>query len=86
HAHISFKEKYEKLRKITSAEKGTAIAEIGIIPDADSLKSDKIPWLWYMTWSKVFALTQEFNSFDALRKLYNTNYAITSEKIKNEKN
>lgn len=35
-----------------------------------------------MTWSKDFCLTENFNSFDALRKLYNSENAITLEDIK----
>lgn len=83
HIHTSFSEKYNQLKAITKADKGTAIAESGIIPDGDALKADKIPWLWYMTWSNDFALTENFNSFEALRKLYQSDYAITLEKLKN---
>lgn len=81
HKHSSFNEKYEELIKITKAHKGAGIAETGIIPDGEALKQDRTPWLWYMTWSKVFCLTENFNSFEALRKLYNCENAITLDKL-----
>ncbi|MCQ2575896.1 MAG: glycoside hydrolase family 26 protein [Treponema sp.] len=81
HKHESFNDRYLELRAMTKAEKGFAIAETGIIPDGDAVKKDKTPWLWYMTWSKDFCLTENFNSFDALRKLYNCDNAITLDKL-----
>ena len=81
HAHGAFREKYDELRAITPMEKGLAIAETGIIPDADALIQEKAAWLWYMTWSGGFALTEEHNSFDALRRLYHHDYAITLDKL-----
>lgn len=81
YAYGDFKENYEGLIKITDAKKGTAIAETGIIPDADSLMASETPWLWYMTWSGVFTLTEEFNEFEALKRLYNHEYAVTLDKL-----
>lgn len=85
HSHGSFKDKLDELKNITSLNKGTALAETGIIPDPDALKKDKADWLWYMTWSKEFTLTEDNNSFDALRKLYNSDYVITLDNLKDFK-
>lgn len=85
HAHGAFGEKYNTLTAITSACKGAAIAETGIIPDADALIREQIPWLWYMTWSGGFTLTEEQNAFDALRKLYHHAYAITLDNLPTRK-
>ncbi len=81
HAHGAFRDRYDELRTLTPADKGAAIAETGIIPDADALMAEKAPWLWYMTWSNDFALTENFNGFDALRRLYHHDYAITLDKL-----
>lgn len=81
HAHGSFREKYEKLMKLTHADKGAALAETGVIPDVDMLLKEQIPWLWYMTWSGEFALTENCNSFAALEQLYHHDYAITLDKL-----
>lgn len=81
HAHGAFREKYDELKGITPADKGAAIAETGVIPDGDALQREQAPWLWYMTWSGVFALTEQHNSFDALRRLYHHDYAITLDKL-----
>lgn len=81
HAHGAFLENYDSLKTITPADKGAAIGETGVIPDADALVAEKSPWLWYMTWSGGFALTEEQNTYDALRKLYRHPYAITLDKL-----
>ncbi len=81
HAHGAFKDKYDELKTVTAADKGIAIAETGIIPDADALMAESVPWLWYMTWSGGFVLTEEQNSFDALRRLYHHDYAVTLDKL-----
>ncbi len=67
--------------KITKKNKGAAIAETGIIPDGDELESSRTPWLWYMTWSHDFALTEKFNDYEALKRLYNHSFAVTLDKL-----
>ena len=81
HAHSDFREAYQGLLRITGQEKGCAIAETGIIPDADWLERYHTKWLWYMTWSGDFARTQKWNSDAALKKLYAHPYAVTLEKL-----
>ena len=81
HAHGAFREKYDELRSLTAADKGLAIAETGILPDPEALIREKAAWLWYMTWSGGFALTEEHNSFDALRRLYQHPYAVTLDRL-----
>ena len=81
HAYGAFQDKYEELMQITEAQKGAALAETGIIPDADELMKTRTPWLWYMTWSKGFVLTEEFNERAALNRLYQHEYAVTLDKL-----
>lgn len=81
HTHGAFRDRYDELKAITTADKGAAIAETGVIPDGDALQQEYAPWLWYMTWSKDFTLTEQHNSFDALRRLYHHDYAITLDKL-----
>lgn len=81
HCHDAFKERYDSLKSIASADKGAAIAETGVIPDGDLLVVERASWLWYMTWSGEYALTEKHNSFAALRNLYHHDYAITLDKL-----
>lgn len=81
HAHGAFRDRYDELRALTAGDKGLALAETGIIPDPEALVREKAPWLWYMTWSGVFCLTEAYNSFDALRKLYHHPCAVTLDKL-----
>ncbi len=81
HAHGDFAPAYERLRQITTTQKGAAIGETGILPDPDALTDSHIPWLWYMTWSHDFCLTERFNTYDFLKKLYQHPYAVTLESL-----
>ena len=81
HAYGAFRDKYDELVKITSAAKGTALAETGIIPDADELIKTNTSWLWYMTWSKDFVMIEKFNEYEALNRLYQHEYAVTLDKL-----
>ncbi|MGN1155100.1 MAG: glycosyl hydrolase [Agathobacter sp.] len=81
YSYSDFRDTYLNLIQVTNSPKGAAIAETGIIPDAQMLESRKTPWLWYMTWSKGFVLTEEFNQFEALRRLYHHSYAITLDRL-----
>lgn len=73
-----YAEAYEKLRAIMGEEKPVALAEIGILPDMELLKKSRIPWRYYMTWSKDFVLTEAFNSHEDLRRVYESAYTITN--------
>lgn len=81
HAHSAFEEKWQELKRITPTAKGCAIAETGVIPDGDDLSRTGTPWLWYMTWSHGFCLSEEHNRFDALRNLYHHPWAITLDQL-----
>ena len=72
-----YHEQYQKLIQTTSAEKVAALAEIGYLPDAEMLEKSRIPWAYYMTWSKDFCLTEKFNTNEHLKSMYNSSYSIT---------
>ena len=72
-----YRAEYERLKALTRAKKPVALAEIGILPDMELLEQSRVPWCYYMTWSKGFVLTEEFNSHEALRKVYGSAYAVT---------
>ncbi len=72
-----YRKEYEELISITQAAKPAALAEIGILPDIGLLKKSRVPWCYYMTWSKGFVMTEEFNSHDALCGIYDSEYAVT---------
>ena len=80
HAHSDFAPAYQRLRQITK-NKGCAIGETGILPDGDALSQSQTPWLWYMTWSHDFCLTERFNTYEALKKLYHHPHAVTLDTL-----
>ena len=71
-----YRREYEELISITQAKKPVALAEIGILPDIDMLEKSRVPWCYYMTWSKEFVMNEEFNSHEALRRIYDSKYAV----------
>lgn len=81
HKHTGCPELYQELMEITSQPKIALIGEIGSLPDIEAICKEKAGWAGYMTWSKVFCLTEEFNRFDYLKKLYLSPYAVTRETL-----
>lgn len=81
HAHDSFKPQYEELIQNTSSQKGVALAENGVLPLLDNCIKDKVNWLWFMTWSHEFCMTEQYNNTSVLKELYNHPYAITLDKL-----
>ncbi len=85
HEHTARKEEYIAMEKVTTAPKTVLIGETGVLPDVKELHDKKVGWASYMTWSKVFCLTEEYNSGEELKKLYDSPYAITLEDIREQK-
>lgn len=72
-----YRREYEELIAITEEKKPVALAEVGILPDMTKLEESRVPWCYFMTWSKEFMLGDEYNSREALREVYASDYAVT---------
>lgn len=72
-----YAKEYEELVAQTSQNKVAALAEIGYLPDIELLAKSKIPWAYYMTWSKEFCIGEQHNSKSELQKIYSDSYALT---------
>jgi mannan endo-1,4-beta-mannosidase len=72
-----YKEEYEALVEATTRNKVAALAEVGYIPDADMLEKSRVPFAYYMTWSKEFCIGEQYNSVEQVKKMYNSEYAVT---------
>ena len=80
HQHTSMKKQLDELKKV-SANKPYAIGEIGTVPDIAAVEAEEADWLWFMMWSGVFVLEEEFNTAEAYKKQFNAEYAITLENL-----
>ena len=78
--HSDYREAYNELVKITSAEKISALGESGPVPDIEKLSQTRIPWTWFMTWSKG-RCTENVTSHEMLRSAYNCGYGVTLDKL-----
>ncbi len=68
---------YKALCCETTPNKVAALAEIGYIPDIHILEKTRIPWAYYMTWSKEFCIGEQYNSATNVKAMYQSDYAIT---------
>ncbi len=74
-----YKEEYEEIIANTTNQKVAALAEVGYIPDVDMLKKSRIPWAYYMSWSKEFCIGEQYNTVAETKKMYESDYAIKLE-------
>lgn len=77
HTVTDYRNEYKELIANTSPNKVAALAEVGVIPDIDLLEQSHLPWAYYMTWSKEFCLTEEYNYNAALKKMYASDYTVS---------
>ena len=71
-----YAKEYEELRRITDAPKVAALGEVGMIPDMKIWSETRIPWAYYMTWSKEFCMTEEYNKKEVMIDMYSSDNAI----------
>lgn len=81
HEHTSLKEMYHELTKITAEPKITLIGETGTLPSAKDIAQERVGWASYMTWSHEFCTSEDYNTNEVLREMYNSPYAITKENL-----
>lgn len=81
HSHSDRGEEYEEMISNTTREKIAALAETGVLPDVDMLHKNGTGWTYFMTWSHEFCLSEEYNTFEYMEKLYSSDYAITLENL-----
>ena len=81
HEHTSQSKMYDELIRITNEPKLTIIGETGTLPLVDAVVSEKVGWASYMTWSHEFCLSEKFNTYEVLREIYNSPYAVTLDKL-----
>lgn len=72
-----YKREYEELVQATTNKKIAALAEIGTLMDIAILEESRVPWAYYMTWSKEWIIGEEHNSVDNLKKVYASDMVIS---------
>ncbi len=81
HDHNSQSGMYYNLMEITDAKKITLIGETGTLPSAQAVVEEHVGWASYMTWSKEFALTEQYTSKEELRRMYDSPYSVTRDEL-----
>lgn len=72
-----YREEYEKLISQTTKNKVAALAEVGYIPDIDMLERSRVPWAYFMSWSKEFIIGERYNSAERLKAVYDSDFSVT---------
>ena len=81
HDHTARQEEYAAMEQIPGEPKIVLIGESGVIPDVEELNRKQVGWSSYMTWSKDYCLTEKFNTFEVLKKVYDSPCAITKDEL-----
>ncbi len=71
-----YKQKYDELTANTSPNKVKALTEVGYNPSIQVIEKSNVPWAFYMTWSKEFAMDGVYNTKDELKAMYSSDYSI----------
>lgn len=77
HTHAAHEDAYKAMLEISKAGKPVILGEIGTLPSPEEIHAKKTGWASFMIWSKVFALTEDFNTHEELKKVYDSPYSIT---------
>ena len=74
--YTDYEEQYKKLVAETTTRKVCALTEVGYMPDVEKLKASRIPWAYFMTWSKEFCMDGPYNSAEDTKNVYKNDYSI----------
>ncbi len=74
--YTDYADRYKKLVADTTTSKVCALTEIGYMPDMDKLKESRIPWAYFMTWSKEFCFDGSYNTSEDTKKVYASDYSV----------
>jgi len=72
---------YQSLIAASNANKVAALAEVGFLPDAALLAKSKIPWAYFMTWSKEFCIGETYNTKQRLKDVYNHERVLSQKPV-----
>lgn len=72
-----YRAEYEQLISATTSRKVAALAEVGYIPDVEMLERSRVPWAYYMSWSKEFIIGERYNSAERLKAMYGSDHSVT---------
>jgi len=79
YTHGDYRKEYDELVQITTADKIAALGETGPVPDIAALSQMRIPWAWFMTWSK--GAFKNMTKPEILQAAYSHDYGITLDRL-----
>ncbi|KAF5875812.1 putative mannan endo beta-mannosidase protein [Botrytis fragariae] len=76
---------YQSLITLGKDRKMVSLPEVGNIPDPDQLKLYQADWSYFVTWNGAYIDTDEFNSLDFKKKVFNNPSVINLSDLGNWK-
>ncbi len=70
---------YHKTAQV--ANKPVCLHENGPIPDPDKLSAEDSDWLWFMTWHTSFIDSNNINTAEYVKHVYNSDYVLTLDEL-----
>ncbi|KXX76630.1 Mannan endo-1,4-beta-mannosidase [Madurella mycetomatis] len=72
---------YNQLIELGQDKKMIAASEVGAAPLPDLLQAYETHWLWFAVWGDTFINNADWNSLDALKQIYTSDYVLTLDEI-----
>ncbi len=82
HTHSAQEEMYAGMLKVTDSPKIVIIGETGTLPSPKEIHDRKTGWSSYMTWSGDYCMSENYTTYEVLREVYDSPYAVTLEEYK----
>lgn len=79
--HTGCAREFKELKLLTTAPKLCAIGEIGPLPDVEAIIRDGLEWIYYMTWSHDFGMSERFTTNEVLRRNYLSDRGVTLSRL-----
>jgi len=81
HDHSSQSAKFFEVKAYTAADKMVVLSENGSLVDPELAKRDGAMWGYWCVWNGDFATTEQFTTFEMLKRVYNSEYVMTLEDL-----
>jgi len=79
--HSSHYLEYFNALQFTNGEKMVVLSENGRIPDINKCVEDNAWWGYFQTWYGDFMLSEEYNSKDLLKSIFNSPFVLNQEDL-----
>jgi mannan endo-1,4-beta-mannosidase len=81
HDHSSQSKRYFDAKAYTDTPKMVVLSENGVIFDPEIAMRDRAMWGYWCVWNGDFVYDEEHTSFEMMKRIYNSEYVLTLDKL-----